>query len=1092
MKQLFSMLSLLALVWSFPGRGFAQSISGDLVGSVIDASGAAIPNTTIEAHNTATGVKSAATTNDSGQYRFSNLPAGTYTLTANATGFGSTALRNITVDVGKTITANFTLQLGAVSTTVEVAESPTSIDTTTATIATNYDSRQTRDLPTASVGLGVLNLSLLSAGVASNGGIGAGVGPSVGGQRPRNNNFTIDGVDNNSKNVTGPLIFVPNDAVAEFTLLQNQVPAEFGHSSGGQFNSIVKSGTNTVHGSLYDYLQNRNLNAVDQALANQGFTSNPRYDLNRLGATIGGPILKNKLFYFGNVEYNPVGASATQGAPTLTPTAAGYDALSRIPGVNQTNLGVFKQYATAAPVALADQTQFPVVNGVAVPIGILPLASPNFTNGYFAVASMDYNISEKDQLRGRYIYNKFSAIDVAANLPQFYQTLPSTFHLLSVSEYHNFSPNLTNEFRAGYSRTAFDVPAGSFKFPGLDAFPNIQIDELALNIGPDPGAPQNAVQNTYQLTDTMTWVKGKHTFRFGVDGRKYIAPSSFTQRSRGDYAYTSLENYLLDLTPDEVAQRGLGNVVFYGDQIAFYSHFNDTWRVRPNLTINLGIRHEYTTVPHSERLQTLNAISSVPGLITFGEPQPQKKNFAPRVGLAYSPGTSGNTSIRAGFGMAYDVLYDNIGSLALPPQFTTTVDVSGATLPDGSLVPNFLANGGIRPSSSAAALTAAQARARTAAYIPDQKLPYSIQWNFGIQHVFAHDYTFEARYLGTRGVHLNVQSRINKRAIVTPGHSLPTYLQAPSQSTLDSLPLTLGQLQKESNLIPSFAAAGFTNGAFVEDSPIGNSTYHGLALQLNRRFAKNLQFVTAYTWSHLIDDSTADFNTTSLTPRRPQDFQNLSAERASSALDRRHRLTISAIYDIPWFRNAGWFRKNLIGNWSVSPIYTYESPEFVTVQSVVDSNLNGDGAADRTIINLGGVTGSSSGVTALHNSQGATVGYLAKNPSAQYITAGLGAFANAGRNTLPGRPIDNVDLNLAKNFSFSERYHLQVSAQFLNALNHPQFVPGLINQVANPAVLNTTPGVRNYVTPGDPTFNRPDVVYASNARLIQVTLKLIF
>jgi hypothetical protein len=440
--------------------------------------------------------------------------------------------------------------------------------------------------------------------------------------------------------------------------------------------------------------------------------------------------------------------------------------------------------------------------------------------------------------------------------------------------------------------------------------------------------------------------------------------------------------------------------------------------------------------------------------------------------------------------MAYDVLYDNIGILSFPPQLSTTIDV---TAPLGTGSPNFLSKGGIVPGTAGATLTAAQARAATASYIPDQVLPYSIQWNIGIQHVVAKDYTFEVRYLGTRGIHLDMQQRINKRAVVTPTHSLPTYLSAPSQAALDSLPLTLASLQGESNLLPQFAAAGFTNGAFVSDTPTGWSTYHGLAVQANRRFSNGLQFQAAYTWSHLIDNSTADFNTTALSPRRPQDFQDLTSEKATSALDRRHRFTFAAYYDAPWFKKSHWLMKNVVGNWTISPVYTYESPELGTVQSAVDSNLNGDTAADRFINNPAGVDGTSSNVTALKNSAGAIVAYLAANPNARYIKAGVGAFANGGRNTLPGRPVNNVDLSMYKNFNLTERFKLQLGAQLFNLFNHPQFIPGFANRIdAVNTVYNNGAVSRNYLTPGNLIFNRPDQVFPSNPRLIQVGAKFVF
>jgi hypothetical protein len=492
-----------------------------------------------------------------------------------------------------------------------------------------------------------------------------------------------------------------------------------------------------------------------------------------------------------------------------------------------------------------------------------------------------------------------------------------------------------------------------------------------------------------------------------------------------------------------------------------------------------------------ERTQILNSISNVPGVLTFGVPQAQTHNFAPRIGIAYSPGTKGTTSIRAGFGMAYDVLYDNIGILALPPQLSTTVDV---TTPLGTGSPGFLANGGILPNTSVSSSeTAADARAATAAYVPNQQLPYSIQWNIGVQHVFANNYTVEVRYLGTRGIHLDVQDRINVQAPVTATNSLPTYLSAPTQAQLNALPLTLTQLEAASNILPSFANAGFTNPALVEDAPIGWSTYHGLAVQLNRRFSNGLQFQGAYTWSHLIDNSTADFNTTALTPRRPEDFQNLTVEKATSALDRRQRFTLAAYYETPWFKKSNWMMKNIVGNWTVAPIYTYESPELATVQSAVDSNLNGDTAGDRSIVNPAGQAGVGSGVTALTNSSGDVVAYLANNPNARYIVAGVGAYANAGRNTLPGRPIDNIDVNFAKNFNLTERWRVQFAAQFLNLFNHPQFIPGLPNRVdVNDNTLKNLPADRNYLTPGNAIFNNPEAVFSSNPRTIQLGLKLFF
>jgi Carboxypeptidase regulatory-like domain len=1082
----------------------AQLTSGDLVGTITDPTGAGVPQAKVDIVEETTGVRTSQSSDANGQYRFNNLPIGKYDVAVSATGFSTNTLKGVAIELNKTATQNINLAIGQISQTLEVVEAGETIDTSTAQIQTNFNAKLAADLPVTSLtGGGVLNLSLLGAGVANAGGMGIGEGPSVGGQRPYNNNFTIEGVDNNQKSTTGALIYVPNDAVSEFTLLQNQYSAEFGHSSGGQFNTNIKSGTNSTHGVLYDYSGNRNFNAVDQTSANQGVLTNPRFDQNRLGASVGGPIKKDRLFYYALFEYNPTGGASVPTSALFSPTAAGYAQLSAMPGISQTNLDILKKYVGPAPTASNSVN----VGGASIPTGILPVVAPNYQNAYYGVGSIDYNISDHDQLRGRFLYNRTDTIDTTATLPAFFDMQPNRNYLATVSEYHNFSPNVTNEIRLGYMRFNQQIPVPDLSYPGLDAFPNLAFSDLnGLPVGPNQQAPQFTIQNTYQATDNLTWTKGAHTFKFGFDGRKYISPGTFTQRSRGDYEYSNLSTFLFDQLPDQVAQRSLGTPVYYGDQISTYLYANDQWKVNPHLTLNMGLRWEFTSVPYSTRLQTLNSISNVPGLLSFDEPQPQYRNFAPRIGIAYSPGSSGKTSIRAGFGMNYDVIYDNIGILNLPPQLSTTVDLLSFN-PD-NLGPNFLANGGIAPNTKTGALSQAEARAATSAYVPDQKLPYSIQWNFGIEHQFADNYTFEARYLGTRGVHLDVQQRLNISSPVTAANELPTFFSQPDAGQLAGLTRTLGDIPGD-NVLPQFAAAGFNN-TIVENSPIGNSSYHGLALELRRRFSKGLQLIGAYTWSHNIDDSTADFFTTALTPRRPQDFQNLRAERSTSALDRRHRLTLTALYDVPFFKgDHNWFVKNLLGNWEVAPIYTYESPEYATVQSTTtDANLNGDPATDRVMINPNGHGNTGSGIRAI-TAAGATVdmddpnadlnsiaAYVANDPTATYVVAGPGTIPTAGRNTLPLRPTNNVDLSLLKRFSITERIKFEVLGQFSNALNHPQFTGGYINHVdgGNPnlVAIEQSGAVNNMLTPGNMNFNRPDQVFSSNSRTIVLGAKITF
>jgi hypothetical protein len=1118
-------IALISLLGLAAVGAFGQAIDGNVVGTVTDASGAAIVGAEVTATNIATGVVATGKTNESGGYRFDHLTVGTYRINVKMTGFKAIS-EQVDVQLNLTATRNLTLQPGAASETVEVSGTPPTIDTTTSNLSTTYENQVLQDIPSASVGSGVLNASLLQAGVGSTGGLGAGSGPSVGGQRPRNNNFTIEGTDNNDKGVTGPLVMVPNDAVSNFTVIQNDFSPEFGHSAGGQFNQVVVSGTNTIHGRVYEYFQNRNLNAVDQTLANQGVFTNPRYDNNRFGGQVGGPIIKNKLFYFVNFEYNPIGLAATPSSPACAPTAAGWQSMLAIPGVSQSNINGFAAFATSATQdatgACGDEAGVGagsvVVNDYVttpgtpiahtIPIGIVPIVAPAFTNNRALVTSMDWDMSSRDQIRGRYVYNRITSLDTAAELPQFFTPLIQPFHLVTLAWFHTFSANIANEFRVGFNRNSndFTVPGGSLaKFQNLDAFPNLTIDDLnSLNVGPDPSAPQYAVQNTYQFQDNLSWIKGNHNLKFGLDLRKQIDPQKFIQRSRGDYEWGLMDGFANDFGPNSTAtpgfaQRSFGSVGYSGDDKMYGWYVNDIWKIRHNISLNLGLRYEYLSVPFGWTQQSLNAISDTPPLITFGVPQAPKKDFMPRLGFAYSPGNSGNTSIRGGFSMGYDVLYDNIGSLSRPPQIGSTVncpDTQGICKATA-----FLANGGIPPeqSSGITVLDQATARANTSSFLPNNvQYPYAESWNFGVQHVFK-EYTAEVRYVGSRGVHLPTQNILDLVTYVTPTNSLPTYLSAPTQAQLDALPLTLdgpgGLFDQSYNCATTcLIDANYLNNGFFSAitgfMPWGASTYHGLQTQVQRRLTNGLSFQVAWTWSHLIDNSTADFHSTDISPRRPQDFRSLPAERADSIIDHPHRITALVSYDVPWFaHDSNWVKKNLLGNYQFVPVYTWESGQWGTVQSAVDANLNGDAAPDRAIVNPAGVRGTGSDVTALTNTAGYTVAYLANNPNAQYIRAGYGAYATSSRNTLVTPPTNNFDITASKHFRFGERYRVDFLAQAFNLFNHPQFIPGSINDIVS---IGVTGPARNNFIPSSSIFNQPRFNFSSNPRGMQLALKFSF
>jgi hypothetical protein len=1061
----------------------------------------------VVATNTATNVKYNTVSNSEGQYRLNNIPVGTYSISATKAGFTTGTTAGVELDLNRTASVNITLAVGNVSTTVDVTESAALIDTGTSQLQTIFSSAQIADLPAAGSsklvnGAGIYNISLNSPGVAMAGGIGYGTGPSVAGQRSENNTFSIDGVNNDDHDVTGPLVYVSNEAIAQFSILQNQFSPEFGGASGGVFNVIVKSGTNQLHGSIYEYMQNRMLNAVDNTEVLNGNRSNPRYDLNRLGATIGGPIVKDKLFYFGSYEYVPLGQASTPGTQVFAPTAAGLALLNGMAGLSKTNLGIFEKYVPVA--ATADPTNPITVNGVNIPNGPLQFASPNYANAYHMIIATDWNINNNDQLRARYIYDKLAQIDTNAALPVFYAAEPVFNQMLTLSEFHNFSPTMINELRVAYSRHNQVVPVGSATFPGLSLFPNLSVDELQLQIGPDPNAPSGGIQNLFTVQENLTKSIGRHTLKAGYNFTDIILSSFFVQRVRGDYDYATLQEYLLDQQPSGGNISGVSGERTFGATTGVpegflqnSAYFNDDFRIRQDLTLNLGLRYEYVTVPVASRAQQYSAIANVPGVITFANPKTSKNDWSPRVGFAYSPGKDQKWVVRGGIGRSFDLPYANLSTNANPAYYQVTQDVNGA-----NPLSNFLANGGLT-APVIATPTAASARAALSSYTWNQNRPYAINGTLGVQRLLGKDYTVEARYVYTKGVHLYVQDRLNVVPQVTPTNFIPTFTTMPSAATFASLTKTLSNV--ESYIPPGATAAipyndlsanGF-GANLVGFDPRGDSRYNGLALQMTKRYSKNFQYSVAYTWSHNLDDSTATLFSTYFTPRRGQDFQNQAADWANSALDHRHRLTITPVYDLKIFSHSNWTMKNIVGNWSFLGGYTYQSGEWATVQSGVDSNLNGDSAGDRTIINTAGMANLGSGVTG-YNSAGqptssasSIVAYVANNPNARYVVAGKGALANAGRNTVLMPATNNFDLAVVKRFAITERTRIEFSGQFSNLFNHPQYIGAWNNDVSANPNLGAALG-RNELVPNNPRFQQWDQFFTSNSRSIQVVGRIIF
>ncbi len=671
----------------------AQATGGSVSGSVVDVQGAFVPNATITLTNKANGVKLTTQTTGAGAYNFPNVPASDYSITIESQGFAPVT-QDVKVLLNQTTTVDAALQAGGVAAVVDVtAASEALVQTDTSQNGSSFEARQVQDLPIFGdqnfLALLAPNVSAQAAGVSGEGG-------SVGGTRPRSNSFNVDGVDNNDSVNTGHQINVIQDAIQQVTVLTNNYSAEFGTGSGGQFNTITRSGTNELHGSGFLYLQNQHFNAASTAeerLLNlplgdpDRLARKPTFKDTRYGATLGGPIIKNKLFFFGAVQREAIDQAGTS-ASYLAPTAAGLDQIAARPGASPFVVGLLRNTLTLPGAA---STTLPVL-GANIPFGTVTIVNPSGSRENMFQVNIDHYHGTKDQLRYRFSLDRIRQEQTGNGNLAFNNLLAQDTKLFSATWVRTLNTQLVNEARLSYRRFIQDYPLkdpefGSF---GANNFPNIIVDELNLNLGPNGNLPQgNPVLNNYQVYDALSYIRGQHTLKFGGEYRNLIYRSTFLPRGRGEWSYGSFDELLRDFAPTNVDLRGVGSESFTGNQQKWYAFVQDDWKATPNLTLNLGLRYEYLTLPRDAGAQALNSLSSVPGVIEFRLPRTDKNNFAPRVGFAYAPeltsrwgrfftGTRGQSSLRASFALSYYETFGNLFLLQLPPQFQTELDVAGA------------------------------------------------------------------------------------------------------------------------------------------------------------------------------------------------------------------------------------------------------------------------------------------------------------------------------------------------------------------------------------------------------------------------------
>lgn len=1093
---------------------FAQTSRGTVSGTITDSTGAVITGASVVLTNTATTVSRSTITNGEGVYRFDAVDLGTYTIKFNATGFGALVKSNIVVSANLTSTVDAQLAPGTQELSVDVtAESGALIQTEAPVRGGNIDTNRITELPIST--RNPVSLALTLPGVSTNR-FGFGVQTfSVNGGRGRSNNFLIDGTENNDISIAGQGFQIKNpDAVQEVSVQTSNFDAEFGRAGGAVINTITKSGTNQYHGTAswqYDSTRDdaiTNTQSQSAAIRDRGY---PPYGTEHIFAgTFGGPVKlprfgiggsqiydgKDRTFFFFSYQNQRQASNTT--ASVLTPTAAGRQTLRSLfaEGVNprvDTLLNV-----TSGAIGVASPSLIALGNGrPSVEVGT---AVTSFAQNYVEPqiqGRIDHKVSEKSQLSARYLFADQNAPIGGATLglPDFTTSQANRFQNFLISETHVLTPTLTNELRLSYNRIALSFPLNPPNDLGL-TLPNITIAGLSnvtganYNIGIQTNLPQGRIANNYVIQDTMTYVKGNHTFRGGFDLLKQRSRQFAPINERGSLIYnagggfTGLANYIDDVSGSGgSANRDFGSPRYYPELFRQAYFFQDRWRVNEALTLTLGVRYENFGNPvNSIRTAAFTGLFNVDPVTLQGPySQPSKaaddnNNWAPTIGIAYTPsfksGVMGflfgdrKSVIRTGYQIGYDSFFNNIASNAASssPNVVATQNIAPTT------------TGTNRGLNNLSSLLPTQARPLSpfdtqTLVDPNLVNPYYQRWSLGIQRELPGALMFDVSYVGSKGTKLYMNEDRNPL--------VPASLQV----------IPAGYTGTRSGRIDAL------QGARTIRSNSGSSSYHAGQLGVTRRFSKGLGVTGSYTYSKLIDNGSEIFASSGLVnsslPIIPHVLGGERNERAVSLFDRTHRAVFTYVYDLPFMRDQRGVLGQIVGGWQLSGITTFESGVPFTVANGQDSN-GFAGNNDRPDFNPAG----QAGVRAVPNAASPT-GYI--NPdannaaidpaTARYIglAAGIGRTGTLGRNTERTKGTNNFDFTVQKQFRVREGIGLQFRTEFFNVFNHPQYGIGSISPFSP---TGTGPTATVFTSPAG-RFLQPQFG-DGGGRVIRYLMKLTF
>jgi Carboxypeptidase regulatory-like domain/TonB-dependent Receptor Plug Domain len=1043
---------LLACAWS-PSL-FAQTSRGTVTGSIADPSSAAIPNASVELKNTATNVVRTTTTNSAGLYRFDAVDPGAYQISTTASGFKGAQTTPFEVTGAQLATLDIKLEIGTQASTVDVVSAAEALLQTESPVrGASIGSKQTTELPIAN--RNSVTLALTVPGVAtSRFGVGGTGSFSVNGARNRSNNFMIDGMENNDISIAGQAFTITNpDTVQETSIQTTNFDAEYGRAGGAVVNVITKSGTNQLHGTASWLLDVTN----DDAITNtQGLDPNviargkPLPGTEDIWAgTLGGPIKKDRTFFFAGYQYDVQRSSGSATAPA--PTAAGFATLNALfPTGTNPRVDLYRQ-VLGSTVATSQFANVALGSGrPPVEFGTAVVAYANLIIDKQWSIKIDHRLGDKDLLSGRYSNDTNPQSPATLSYPGFFTNLDSGVKNTTVSETHIFSPTITNELRLGYNRINLSFPVDATNALAQN-LPNYTIAGLPAStitsFGVASNIPQGRLANNYVLQDTISIVRGRHTIRAGFDildqRSRQFAPInirgtlSYQASNIGGVAYTGFANFVDDFGGSSgSAAKTYGSNRYYPSLVRSQFFGTDRWRVNQSLTVTLGLRYEYPgtalnslTYPAYTGLFNVNPVTLAGPWNQPNSIKPDKNNFAPSVGLAWTPSSQSGlmsrilgekkTVIRTGYSIGYDSFYNNIASNAATASpavnASSTISNISASLPRG-----LSGLSGVVPPPS---ILTPNLSENTVA--PNLVSPYYQKWSFGIQRELPWNTILDISYVGTKGTKLFMTEDQNP-VVPTALQILPA---APSQ-----LPYNSGRLDPLQGIRQTR-----TNG--------GSSYYHGLQVSASRHFMDHFLGTASYTRSKTIDYVSDPFTTTGINVLAlsavPTVFGGLAREKAVSLIDRPNRFVLSSVYELPFMREQKGLLGNAFGGWQISGTYTIESGVPYTVVNGIDADGIG-GNNDRPDANPNGIRG----VRAVPNASSPT-GYV--NPdlpgspaidpkTAQYVVlpANSGRTGNAGRNTerTPGQ--NNVNASFFKYFKITEKLKMELRAETYNTLNHPQ------------------------------------------------------